>query len=221
MGENSREKPASRLLWLSIGAVPGALLGLLTALIVGLVQLREPKLYYVVRPQFSARFGSSNCVFGTIELGNDGTAPMKDWSAVITFPPGVEVREFAPQCVNGVATMPTSRMSSSAYGAVRTLAYSSPQHLLNPDDSIEVCYLLSADGKPKVVFKGPGSTATERQPRERQGNLSWCILLAAVLGGAGGALIAFTPLVRFFVRDRRKELAVLARIIRQGGAPDS
>ncbi|HUT01795.1 MAG TPA: hypothetical protein VM031_05035 [Phycisphaerae bacterium] len=187
------------MVWLLLGAVPGALLSFSGALLLGVIQERRPELYFVVQAPVAAPFeGGSRYVLGCVELGNDGTAPIKDWTARISFPPNAQLLDYA--ATEGYVPRPLPQTSE---GPVIPVSYGSIEHVLNPGDRVLVRYLLATDSKPTVIFKGFGSTGAERQPQRPKATASELALaLVAVLV----SVVSCVAVAWGVLRDRKADL---------------
>ena len=163
MDNSLREKWYVKLIW-SLGlAVLGGAITLTVALITGIIQDKRPDLYYVINPQIVHASSGGDYVFGSIEMGNDGSESISDWVARLTFPEGVSIKSLtaSPEVV-------FKEPEHQGTSVSRIMEYSGTADILNPGDRILVQYVISKAGTVTVGFKGLGSTASQRPP-EAQG----------------------------------------------------
>ncbi len=163
--EQRRTSRAEKALWAGGGALVSAVLMLVVMLVVGFIQSKDASLYWTVNKPMTASISGNNYVFGSIELGNDGDVPIREWVACISFPENTSITDFDASA----GLEPGWRKAGEPIPCSHTLTGRGVGDILNPGDTVSVRYFLPAAAEPTVTFKGLGATASQRAgppPRE-------------------------------------------------------
>ncbi len=196
MTERPRAKWHKTLMWLTLGAVIYALVGLGA----DLIREKKPSLYYLIDAPAGELYtrDKTRCFLGRVRLGNDGDVPMREWEATISFSGNAEVLYFGSFDVFDWIYPPVSR---EPYARTQELKAVGVMDSLNPGESLDYMYVATSKLPPTVKFKGPGATARQRRARSqtrrpKTARAIWTIVLAF---GLGGVAVCVTT----WISDRR------------------
>ncbi len=161
MTERPGAKWHEKVMWLTLGAVIYALVGLGA----DLIREKKPSLYYVIgKPQGALR-GKTRCFVGAVRLGNDGDVPIREWEATISFSGNAEVLYFGSS--SEMRIWDRRPGSGEPYARTQELKAVGLMDSLNPGESLDYMYVATSEQPPTVKFKGPGATARQRHARSQ------------------------------------------------------
>ena len=80
-----KSKLLNKLLNWSIPLIIGGGITLVVAVLIGIIQDKKPDFYFIKSTPLEHTSSEGNYIFGSIELGNDGTKGAKEWIAEIEF----------------------------------------------------------------------------------------------------------------------------------------